>query len=81
MCENPESGIKFARLKRTAFKQFLADRYSNAIGERILLFIENQFNSLYRIDFNGFIGVIMDFLNAGPDCYRKMLFASLGLQN
>jgi hypothetical protein len=23
----------------------------------------------------------MDFLNAGPECYRKFLFASIGLQN
>ena len=80
MCEN-DAGIKFARLKRGTFKQFLQDRYSKYVGDRILLFLENQFNSLYRIDYNGFLGVILDFLNAGPECHKKMVFACLSIQN
>ena len=36
-----DAGIKYARLKRQSFKEFLQDRYSDFVGERILLFLEN----------------------------------------
>ena len=74
-----EASIKHARLKRSSFKEFLQDRYSPVVGDKMLLFLENQFNSLYRIDYQGFLGVILEFLNSGPECYKKMMFACLSL--
>lgn len=71
--------IKFARLSRQAFKEFLQRRYTKLVGERIMLFLENQFLSLYRIDAIGFCNVIRDFVNAGPECYKKLLFSCLSL--
>lgn len=46
-----------------------------------MLFLENQFLSLYRIDIQGFCNVIRDFMNAGPECYKKLLFSCLSIQN
>jgi len=57
------------------------DRYSQVVGERILSFLESQFNSLYQIDFSGFLQVLTDFLNAGPESYRKFVFICMGLTN
>lgn len=51
------------------------------MGDRILQYVETYFNSLYKIDYSGFLGIIMDLLNAGPDCYRKILFACLSINN
>ena len=65
MCDENYS-IKFARLNRVVFKQFLQDRYSDFVGERILSFLENEFVPLLRIDFQGWCRMLMDLLNAGP---------------
>ena len=46
-----------------------------------MMFLENQFTSLYKIGFEGFCNVIMELVNAGPECYKRLLFASLSLQN
>ena len=73
--------IKFARLSRQAFKEFLQKRYTGPVGERIMLYLENQFQSLYRIDIHGFCNVIREFLNAGAESYKKLLFSCLSLQN
>ena len=61
--------IKYARLNRNLFRQFLQDRYSKVVGEKILIFLENQFSPLYRIDFKGFCSIIMEFINYGPEIY------------
>ena len=58
-----EDSIKSGRLKRAAFKDFLTDRYSQPIGEKMLAFMENNFNSLYQIDYASFLQVITDLLN------------------
>jgi len=73
--------MRHARLNRNSFKQFLQDRYSKLVGEKLILFLETQFNSLYRAEFSGFLQVITDLLHAGPECYKKMLFACLSLSN
>ena len=65
MCDENYS-IKFARVNRVVLKQFLQDRYSNFVGERILSFLENEFVPLLRIDFTGWCQMLMDLLNAGP---------------
>lgn len=36
LSEDPEQHIKFARLKRAAFKSFLQERYTTLFGDRIL---------------------------------------------
>jgi hypothetical protein len=73
--------IRFARLSRQAFKEFLQRRYTPHVGEKIMLFLENQFLSLYRIDIHGFCNIMKDFLNAGPDCHKKLIFSCLSRQN
>ena len=35
--------IKHARLNRNLFKQFLQERYSKVVGEKILTFLDSQF--------------------------------------
>lgn len=75
------SSIKHAKLDRPVFKQFLQDRYSKLVGEKLLQHIENSINPLYRADYPSFLQVIIGILNAGPDCYKRMLFASLSLTN
>lgn len=46
---------KHARLNRNAFKQFLEDRYSKNVGEKLMIFLETQFNSMFRADIFSFI--------------------------
>lgn len=36
---------------------------------------------MYKIDFAGFCSVITELVNNGPECYKRLLFASLSLQN
>jgi hypothetical protein len=76
-----EGGIRQAKLKRNNFKEFLQNRYSRQVGEKILVFLESFFNSLYKIDYSGYLGVLMEMLNAGPESYRKMLFVCLSKHN
>ena len=80
MCDENFS-IKYARLNRNQFKQFLQDRYSKVVGEKICIFLENQFATLYRIDYNSFINIILDFINAGPEMHKKLVFACLSITN
>ena len=80
MCESDIS-IKHAGLKKTTYKQFLQERYSRQVGEKILSFMESEYQSFYNIGFNSFLTVLSDFLNDGPDTYRKMLFECLSLSN
>jgi hypothetical protein len=61
--------------------EYLQERYTKNVGERVMMFLENQFTSLYKIGFEGFCNVIMELVNAGPECYKRLLFASLSLQN
>ena len=70
-----------ATLKRSAFHQFLQDRYSSAIGDNILHFLEFEFDPMYGLEYSDFLRVIVDFLNKGFDCYKKMLFYALSLSN
>jgi len=51
------------------------------VGDKIILFLENQFQSLFRIDFIAFCKMIMDLINTGPDCYKRLVFACLSLSN
>ena len=45
-------------------------------------FLETQFTTtLYKIDFMGFCSIITELVNNGPECYKRLLFASLSLQN
>ena len=81
MCENGESRIKLARLKRFYLQQFLQNRYSEIVGEKIINFLESQFQSLYRIDYNGFLQVITDLLNLGPEGYQKLVFSCFSQKN
>ena len=46
-----------------------------------MIFLENQFNSLYRIDFKGFCNIILEFINYGPEIYKMLLFACLSITN
>jgi hypothetical protein len=59
--------------------EYLQERYTKNVGERVMMFLENQFTSLYKIGFEGFCNVIMELVNAGPECYKRLLFASLSL--
>ena len=43
--------------------------------------MESEYQSFYNIGFNSFLTVLSDFLNDGPDIYRKMLFECLSLSN
>ena len=43
------------KLNRKRFKDYLKTRYSNIVGERIILFIESTYSSLHNIDFDGFL--------------------------
>lgn len=81
LSEEPDMPIKHTRLKRAAFKAFLAERYSNLFGERILQFLESHFTALYRIDFQGFLTIIMDLLNGGQEVYKKLVFTCFGISN
>jgi len=76
-----ESNVKFRRLNRPLFKSFLQQRYSDLVGERIMLFIESCYGSLYKIDFYSFLQIITDIINAGPEGYQKLVFACFGLSN
>ena len=79
-CDEGQS-IKYARLNRCILKQFLQERYSKFVTEKILTFLENEFVPLLRIDFRGWCIMLMDFLNAGPELHKRLLFACLGLTN
>lgn len=46
-----------------------------------MIFLETQFNQLYRADIFSYIQMINDMLHAGPECYKKMLFACLSISN
>jgi hypothetical protein len=59
--------IKHAKLQRNKLKNLLQERYTENTGERILLYIENQFNSVYQLDFQGYLNILTDILNMGPD--------------
>jgi hypothetical protein len=80
MCESDVS-IKHAGLKKSHFKYFLQERYSRQVGDKILAFMESEYQSFYNIGFHSFLGVISDFLNDGSETYRKMLFDCLSLNN
>ena len=51
------------------------------MGEKILLFLENKFQTLFTFDKKGYNNVIMEFLNTGPELYKKMLFSILSFGN
>ena len=80
MCESDVS-IKHAGLKKTSFKQFLQQRYSSQVGEKLLAFMESEYQSFYNIGFQSFLTVLSEFLNDGPETYRKMLFDCISLSN
>lgn len=80
MCEDPSSA-KNSRLSRTKFKSYLAARFGPLVGERVLSFLETQFNTLYQIDFQGYQQVVTDFLNAGPEGAQKLVFWAFSLAN
>ena len=72
------SSIKQARLNRALFRELLVDRYSKVVGDKIMLFLENQFSSyLHRIDFKGFCNIILEFINYGPEIYNMLLFTCM----
>jgi hypothetical protein len=80
MCEDPASA-KNARLSRPKFKSHLAARFGPLVGERVLNFLETQFNTLYQIDFVGYQQVVADFLNSGPEGAQKLVFWAFSLAN
>ena len=65
------------KVERLKFKQFLQDRYSETVGEKILLFLENKFQTLFTFDKKGYCNVVMEFLNQGPELYKKLIFSCL----
>ena len=85
MCEEDTTAqIKFARLKSPALQAQLQERYCAQVGERIFKFLENEFHSLCRVFFrgqDGFLDIISKFLNAGPEMYKKFMFACCSLTN
>jgi hypothetical protein len=69
------------KIDRAKYKEFLQDRYSKIVGEKILLFLENKFQTLFTFDKKGYNNVIMEFLNTGPELYKKILFNVLSFNN
>lgn len=69
------------KLERLKYKEFLQDRYSKIVGEKALLFFENKFQTLFTFDKRGYCNVIMEFLNSGPELYKRLLFGCLNFSN
>jgi hypothetical protein len=69
------------KLQRIKYKKFLQDRYSETVGEKILLFLENKFQTLFTFDKKGYCNVLMEFLNQGPDLYKRLIFNCLSQAN
>jgi hypothetical protein len=65
------------KLQRMKYKKFLQDRYSETIGEKVLMFLENRFQTLFTFDKKGYCSVVMEFLNQGPDLYKRLIFNCL----
>lgn len=58
--------------------EHLQSRYTPVIGERILLFLENMQPIIMARDY---CECIREFLNAGPEMHKKLLFSCLSLTN
>ena len=59
MCDEGKHDIKYAKLNREHFKALMQDRYSLQFSERIILFLENQFEHFSRISFADFQDIIL----------------------
>lgn len=46
-----------------------------------MLFLENKFQTLFTFDRKGYNNVIMEFLNTGPELYKRILFNILSFNN
>lgn len=66
-------------MDREALKQYLEDRYSKLIGQKLLLFLETQLHQMHRAHHETFVQLITDMLQGGPEFYKKMCFACLSL--
>lgn len=79
LCDDPSSHNP--KLDRLKYKEFLQDRYSKIVGEKVLSFFENKFQTLFTFDKRGYCNVIMEFLNLGPELYKRLLFGCLNFSN
>ena len=59
MCDEGKHDIKYAKLNREHFKVFMSEHYSPQFSERIILFLENQFEHFSRISFADFQDVLL----------------------
>ena len=41
------------------------NKYSDVVGRRLLLYLEQEGNQLYRTDYHGFLNMIFNLLNEG----------------
>ncbi|CDW83717.1 UNKNOWN [Stylonychia lemnae] len=74
-----DSALRWSKLNRNTFKQFLQDRYGRKISERMITYIEANFGTLYRIEFKAFIRIIRDFIKSGPATWQKFTFTSFNI--
>lgn len=44
-------------------------------------FIEHHISTTKKIEFQGWMDILLKILNKGPECYRRFLFTSIGFNN
>ena len=69
-----KNSLKWAKLNRNLFRDFLQERYGKKIAEKMINFIEVTFAPLNRMDFNSFVRLFRDFVKGGVTIHAKFCF-------
>ena len=73
--------IKSLRISRKQLSHFLRERYKRTLAERILGFIEKNYQKILNIDAMAYIAVLDQFLQAGMHTHLRFCFHLFDLSN
>ena len=63
--------VKWCKLNRNLFKNYLQERYGKKLSDRMLLFIDTNFGILLRWPYTTFTKVLKDFVRGGPSMWKR----------
>lgn len=74
-----QTSLRWCKLNRNAMKLFIQDRYGKKISDRMIIFLESNLGTLFRIDYEQFNKLIRDFIKGGPNFYKNFCFFSMNI--
>ena len=74
-----DSALRWCKLNKNTFKNYLADRYGKKVSDRMLNYLESTFGNFFRIDFQTYLKYLKDFLKLGQKAWINFAFQAFNI--